>query len=62
MKAKKKFPEKYLKGSSNKPERKKLMIQISSIYDKYRGGDKKKPFPPEVKERLKRLMKKRDKI
>lgn len=62
MKAKKKYPDKYLKGSSNKGERKKLMDQIASIYEKYRGGDKKRPFPPEVKKRLNQLMKRRDKI
>lgn len=61
MKAKK-YPDKYLSGSSNKSERKKLMNEIASIYDKYRGGDKKKPFPDKVKARLKTLMKKRDKI
>lgn len=58
----KKFQDKYLKGSADKGERKKLMTEISNIYEKYRGGDKKKPFPEEVKKRLKVLMKKRDKI
>lgn len=61
MKAKK-YPDKYLKGSSDKSERKRLMDQIASIYEKYRGGKKKKPFPPAVKKRLNELMKKRDKI
>jgi len=61
-KAKMKFNPKYLKGSPNKAKRKQLMEQIAKIYDKYRGGEKKKPFPPAVKERLKELMKQRDKI
>ena len=57
-----KFNQKYLKGSSNKAKRKQLMEQIAKIYEKYRGGKKKKPFPPAVKKRLKELMKQRDKI
>lgn len=61
----KKFNPKYTKGSSNVSERKKLMSQISAIYDKYRGTKgkrKKKGFPPAVEARLKQLMKRRDKI
>jgi hypothetical protein len=61
-KAKKKFNPKYLKGSPDKPKRKQLMELTAKIYEKYRGGKKKKPFPPEVKERLKEIMKQRDKI
>jgi hypothetical protein len=40
----------------------KMKLQIAKIYEKYRGGKKKKPFPPAVKKRLKELMKQRDKI
>ena len=60
-----KFNPKYTKGSSNVAERKKLMAQIAAIYDKYRGTKskrKKKVFPPALEERLKQLMKRRDKI
>ncbi len=61
----KKFNAKYTKGSSNVGKRKKLMAQISAIYDKYRGTKakrKKKGFPPAVAARLKRLMAQRDKL
>lgn len=60
-----KFNPKYTRGSSNIPERKKLMAQIAAIYKKYRGTKsqrKKKGFPPAVEARLKRLMAKRDKL
>jgi hypothetical protein len=63
--ATKKFNPKYTKGSSNTAERKKLMAEISAIYDKYRGTKakrKKKGFPPSVAKRLKELMKRRDKL
>ena len=36
------------------------MDQIAAIYDKYRGGEDKKPFPPAVQSRLEKLMKQRD--
>lgn len=61
----KKFNAKYTKGSSNVGKRKKLMAQISAIYDKYRGTKakrKKKGFPPAVAARLKKLMAQRDKL
>ena len=61
----KKFNAKYTRGSSNVAKRKKLMSQISAIYDKYRGTKakrKKKGFPPAVAARLKKLMARRDKI
>lgn len=61
----KKFNPKYTKGSKNVGERKKLMSEISAIYDKHRGTKdkrKKKGFPPAVAKRLKELMKRRDKI
>jgi len=57
---KKKYPSKYVKGSSNPTRRRQLMDQIAAIYDKYRGGKDKKPFPPAVQARLKKLMKQRD--
>ena len=57
---KKKYPSKYVKGSSNPTRRKQLMDQIAAIYDKYRGGKDKKPFPPAVQARLNKLMKERD--
>jgi len=63
--AKMKFNPKYTKGSSNTSKRKKLMAEIAAIYKKYRGTKgkrKKKGFPPEVAERLKKLMKQRDAI
>ncbi len=63
--ASKKFNKKYTAGSSNVAKRKKLMAQISAIYDKYRGTKakrKKKGFPPAVAARLKKLMAQRDKI
>jgi len=61
----KKFNAKYTKGSSNVGKRKKLMAQISAIYDKYRGTKakrKKRGFPPAVAARLKKLMAQRDKL
>lgn len=61
----KKFNPKYTKGSKDVGERKKLMAEISAIYDKYRGTKdkrKKKGFPPAVERRLKALMKRRDQI
>jgi hypothetical protein len=61
----KKFNPKYTRGSKNVGERKKLMSEISAIYDKHRGDKKKrkkKGFPPAVAARLKQLMKKRDQI
>ena len=61
----KRFNKKYTDGSSNVAKRKKLMAQISAIYDKYRGTKakrKKKGFPPAVAARLKKLMAQRDKI
>ena len=36
------------------------MDQIAAIYDKYRGGKDKKPFPTAVQAKLKELMKQRD--
>lgn len=57
---KKKYPSKYVKGSPNPTRRKQLMDQIAAIYDKYRGGENKKPFPPAVQSRLEKLMKQRD--
>jgi len=60
-----KFNPKYTKGSKNVGERKKLMSEISAIYDKHRGTKakrKKKGFPPAVAKRLKELMNKRDKL
>jgi len=60
-----KFNPKYTKGSKNVGERKKLMAEIASIYDKHRGTKdkrKKKGFPPAVAKRLKELMKRRDKL
>ena len=63
-KAKKKFNPKYTSGSSNVGKRKALMSEISNIYKKHRGTEKrkKKGFPPAVAARLKRLMAQRDKI
>jgi len=57
---KKKYPSKYVEGSSNPTRRKQLMDQIAAIYDKYRGGKDKKPFPPAVQSKLEKLMKQRD--
>lgn len=57
---KKKYPSKYVEGSSNPTRRKQLMDQIAAIYDKYRGGKDKKLFPPAVQARLNKLMKERD--
>ena len=57
---KKKYPSKYVKGSPNPTRRKQLMDQIAAIYDKYRGGKDKKPFPTAVQAKLKELMKQRD--
>ena len=61
----KNFNPKYTRGSSNVGERKRLMTEISNIYDKYRGTKSKrskKGFPPAVAARLKKLMARRDKI
>lgn len=61
----KSFNSKYTSGSSNVSKRKKLMTQISNIYEKYRGTKskrKKKGFPPAVAKRLQELMAQRDKI
>jgi|TARA_R100000482_G_scaffold124093_2_gene75785 hypothetical protein len=61
----KSFNSKYTSGSSNVSKRKKLMTQISNIYEKYRGTKskrKKKGFPPAVAKRLQKLMAQRDKI
>tara|TARA_R100001510_G_scaffold57321_1_gene65005 strand:- start:9403 stop:9807 length:405 start_codon:yes stop_codon:yes gene_type:complete len=59
-KAQKKFAKKYVQGSSNPARRKALMSKIAKIYDKYRGGKDKKPFPADVQKQLKNLMKERD--
>ena len=61
----KNFNPKYTRGSSNVGERKRLMTEISNIYNKYRGTKSKrnkKGFPPAVAARLKKLMARRDKI
>lgn len=58
---KKKYPSKYVKGSSNPTRRKQLMDQIAAIYDRYRGdASNRRPFPPAVQARLDKLMKQRD--
>lgn len=56
-KKKKKFPAKYLKGSSNPKLREKLMRQAAKIYE-----EEPQPYSEAVKEKLKKIMKKRDKI
>ena len=54
---KKKFPAKYLKGSKNPKLREKLMRQAAKIYE-----EEPQPYYEAVKEKLKKIMKKRDKI
>ncbi len=49
----KKFNPKYTRGSKNVGERKKLMSEISAIYDKHRG-DKKKRKRRGSRQRLRR--------
>ena len=56
-KKKKKFPAKYLKGSKNPKLREKLMRQAAKIYE-----EEPQPYSEAVKEKLKKIMKKRDKI
>ena len=54
---KKKFPAKYLKGSSNPKLREKLMRQRAKIYE-----EEPQPYSKAVREKLDRIMKKSDKI
>ena len=56
-KKKKKFPAKYLKGSKNPKLREKLMSQRAKIYE-----EEPQPYSKAVKQKLKKIMKKRDKL
>ena len=56
-KKKKKFPAKYLKGSKNPKLREKLMRQRAKIYE-----EEPQPYSKAVKQKLKKIMKKRDKL